>query len=135
MTTPLLKDGDEILYRQIHPRFYEDSYPVSSQFVPTPKDESKLSVDRSSLTDAAGAHALYTGNGFQSAAVYGVTVAEFGAERLPCHSDPLAADGKLAANTVHAYADFTAFSGNQKKNIGKRLRKLAVKRERLHPPA
>ena len=134
MTTLPLDDGDEILYRQIHPKFYEDSYPVSSQFVPTPKDEGKLSVDRSSLTDAAGAHARYTGNGFQSAAVYGVTVSEFGAEKLSCHSDPLAADGKLAANPAHAYADFTAFTGTQQKNIGKRLRNVAVTRGRLHPP-
>lgn len=134
MTTPPMEDGEEVLFRQIHPKFYENSHPGSPQFSPTRKDEGKLSVDRSSLTDAAGAHALYTRNGFESAAVYGLTVAEFGAEKLPCHSDPLKAEGDLGANPAHAYADFSAFGGNQQKNIAKRLRNVAVKRGRLHPP-
>lgn len=134
MTAPPLDDSDEILFRQIHPKFYDNSHPASPQFAPTPKDAGHLSVDRSSKTDAAAAHALFTGNGFESAAVYGLTVGEFATESLQCYSDPLAAEGKLAANPAHAYADFSAFTGNQQKNIAKRLRNVAVKRGRLHPP-
>jgi len=135
MTAPPLDEADEVLFRQIHPNFFENSHPGSPQFAPTPKDEGKLSVDRSSLTDAAGAHALFTGNGFESAAVYGLTVAEFNAESLPCYSDPLKAAGTLAANPAHAYADFATFNANQHKKIAKRLRNVAVKRGRLHPTA
>lgn len=135
MTTPPIADQDELLFRQIHPNFHDKSHPGSPQFAPTPKDEGLLSVDRSTITTAAAAHALFTGNGFQSAAVYGLTVGEFGAESLPCHPDPLPATGELAANPAHAYADFSAFNEKQQKNIAKRLRNVAVKRGRLHPPA
>lgn len=128
-----LDDSEEILFRQIHPNFYDNNHPASPQFAPTAKDENKLSVDRSSLTTAAAAHALFTSNGYESAAVYGVSVGEFGAEKLSCYSDPLKAEGKLAENPAHAYANFSAFSTNQSKTIAKRLRNNAVKRGRLHP--
>ena len=65
--------------------------------------------------------------------MYGLTVGEFGAENLPYHPDPLPADETLAANPAHAYADFSAFKANQRKNVAKRLRNVAVKRGRLHP--
>ena len=133
MTSQPLDDSEEVLLRQIHPNFYDNSYPGSGQFAPTAKDDNKLSVDRSSLITAAASHALFTGNGFASAAVSGVSVAEFGAEDLPCHPDPLTAEGTRAANPAHAYADFSAFSTSQSKKIAKRLRNDAVKRGRLHP--
>ncbi len=133
MIIPLLEDSDEVLLRQIHPNFYDDNHPASPQFAPTPKDQGKLSVDRSAITTAGAAHVLFIGNGFASAAVYGVSVGEFGAERLPCHADPLKAEGTLAANPAHAYADFSAATVNESKKIAKRLRNIAVKRGRLHP--
>ena len=133
MTSQPLCDGDEVLFRQIHPSFYDNSYPSSGPFAPSAKDDSKLSVDRSSLTTAAASHALFTGNGFASVAVYGVSVAEFNAESLPCHPDPLRAEGALAANPAHAYADFSAFNPSQSKKIAKRLRNNAVQRGRLYP--
>lgn len=133
MTSQPLDDSEEILFRQIHPNFYDNSYPGSGQFAPTPKDDNKLSVDRSALTTPAASHALFTGNGFASVAVYGVSVAEFSAENLPCYPDPLRAEGALAANPAHAYADFSAFSTSQGKKIAKRLRNNAVRRGRLHP--
>ena len=78
---------------------------------------------------------MFSGNGFQSAAVYGVSVGEFGTEHLPCYPDPLKVTGQLAANPAHAYADFSAFTPADAKKIAKRLRNHAVKRGRLHPPA
>jgi hypothetical protein len=132
--TPRPLDGDdEVLFRQIHPNFYDNSYPGSGQFAPSAKDENKLSVDRASLTTAAESHSLFTGNGFVSVAVYGVSVAEFSAEGLPCYPDPLMAEGTRAANPAHAYADFSSFTPSQGKKIAKRLRNYAVNRGRLHP--
>jgi hypothetical protein len=133
MTSQPIDDSEEVLFRQIHPNFYDNSYPGSGQFAPTAKDDKKLSVDRSSLTTAAASHALFTTNGFASVAVYGVSVAEFRVENLPCYPDPLKAEGVLKANPAHAYADFSAFSASQGKKIAKRLRNNAVKRGRLHP--
>ena len=135
MTVKPLNDHDEVLFRQIHPKLYENSIPASVLFAPSLKDQSQLSVDRGSLTTPAASHALYTGNGFESAAVYGVSVGEFGVEKLQCYPDPVPKTDKLAANPAHAYADFTAFSPKEGKNIAKRLRNIAVKRGCLHPPA
>jgi hypothetical protein len=133
MTSQPLCDNDELLLRQIHPNFYDNDYPSSVQFAPSAKDDNKLSVDRRSLITPAESHALFTGNGFQSAAVYGVSVGEFSAEKLPCHPDPLEAEGTRAANPAHAYADFSAVTVSQAKKIAKRLRNNALKRGRLHP--
>jgi hypothetical protein len=133
MTLQPLDDGEEVLFRQIHPNFYDGSYPGSGPFAPSAKDDNKLSVDRSSLTTAAASHALFTGNGFASVAVYGVSVAEFSVEGLSCYPDPLAAERTLAANPAHAYADFSAFSPGLGRKIAKRLRNSAVKRGCLHP--
>lgn len=74
----MLTDENEVLLRQIHPTFIQGGQPSSQPFAPTPKDANRLSVDRSSLTTAADSHALFTGNGHASEAVYGVSVGEFG---------------------------------------------------------
>jgi hypothetical protein len=134
VTSDALDDEDEILFRQIHPNFFEDGHVASSSFAPTAKDEGKLSVDRSSLTTASGAFALYTGDGHQSAAVFGIIVGEFGAENLPCHPDPIEATETQAANPAHAYAKYSTFTASQGKKIAKRLRNKAVKRGLLHRP-
>ncbi|MBI3267886.1 MAG: hypothetical protein HYZ53_02610 [Planctomycetes bacterium] len=52
----LLKDGGEMLYRQVFPAFVRDGRPSSQAFCPTPKDNHLLSVARSALTTAEAAH-------------------------------------------------------------------------------
>ncbi len=132
MGDPLPEDA-EVLFRQVHPSFIQNEQPSSQPFAPTPKDDNKLSVDRSSLTTAGGSYALHTGSGAASAAVYGVSVGEFRAESIPCISDPLeAADGK-PANDAHAYANYSEHGINQQKLKAKRLKLKAVARGRLHP--
>jgi hypothetical protein len=125
---------DEVLFRQIHPSFVEkDGRPSSQPFHPTDKDDNKLSLDRSTITDAAGAFALYIGNGHKSAAVYGLSVGEFKEHNLPCVSDPLAATDDRAANPAHAYADFSQHGANKQKTVAKRLKVKALARGRFHP--
>ena len=128
-----LNDADEVLFRQIHPSFLDNGKPSSQPFAPTAKDQEKLSVDRSSLTDAASSFALFTGAGHQSVAVFGLTVGEFGAEGLPCISDPLDAVEREPANPAHAYADYSGHSSSQQKTKAKRLKQKALLRGRLHP--
>jgi hypothetical protein len=135
LTVKPLDDHDEVLFRHIHPKLYENGISASVLFAPSPKDRNQLSVDRGALTTPAASRALYTGNGFESAAVYGVSVGEFVDEELQCYPDPLPKTDKLAANPAHAYADFSAFSPNEGKKIAKRLRNNAVKRGCLTPPA
>jgi hypothetical protein len=128
-----LIDESEILFRQIHPSFVEDGQVSSQPFRPTDKDNNKLSVDRSAITDAEKAFVLYTGNGHSSCAVYGLSVGEFKEHELPCVSDPLdAMDGRLA-NPAHAYADYSQHGANKQKTLAKRLKIKALARGRLHP--
>jgi hypothetical protein len=129
-----LSDLGEILFRQIHPSFVHLGDPSSQAFAPTPKDSNKLSVDRSALTTSADSYSLFTANGHTSAAVYGLTVGEFGAEDLACHADPLAGSERLRANPAHAYADYSPFTGGQQKNKAKRLKQKALARGILYAP-
>jgi hypothetical protein len=130
----LLTDQDELLFRQIHPVFLKDGL-ASSPFMPNSNDKNQLSVDRSALTDAQSAYALYTSSGRQSKAVYGVSVGEFQEERLPCASEPIKGSETETANPAHAYADYSAHSSGQQKIIAKRLRIKAVARGQLYPAA
>ena len=79
-----LQQADEILFRQIHPNFLQEGVISSATFLPTAKDQDKLSVDRSSVTTAAASFNLYLGNGFASVAVCGLTVGS--SVRKACHA-------------------------------------------------
>ena len=131
----VLTDDREILFRQVHPNFVVDGQLSSQPFQPTVKDEGKLSVDRSALTDAAGSFNLYISDGHKSVAVYGLTVGEFGAQQIACHSDPLAQSDSQTANAAHAFADYSPHSVNQQKIKAKRLKNMALSRGCLYPLA
>ena len=103
-----LSDDEEVLFRQVHPGFMQGDAPSSQSFMPTPKDDNKLSVDRSGLTTAKDSYRLFIGNGFESTAVYGLTVGEFRGQDIPCIEDPLDASEGKAANPAHALADYEA---------------------------
>jgi hypothetical protein len=51
----LLAELDELLYRQVHSGFVDDSIPSAQAFAPTKKNEGKLSIPRGKLTTAEGA--------------------------------------------------------------------------------
>jgi len=132
---PKLIDDDEMLYRQVHPGFVRDGRPSSQAFRPTPKDDKKLSVSRSTLTTAEGAYTLFTGSrGLASAGTWGVTVGECNAQGLPALSDPLNAPPEPVADPAHAVVDFSSISKNQAEARGARLARTASDRGRLHPP-
>lgn len=128
-----LTNLDEVLFRQIHPNFIHDGEPASDRFKPQPSDEGCMSVDRSSLTDVASSYKLYTSTGSQSAAVFGVTVEEFGSESVECREDPLGATATTPANPAHALADYTPHEERKWKLISKRLTQKAKARGRLYP--
>ena len=128
-----LTEGEEILFRQVHPNFLDGGEPSSQTFMPTPKDENKLSVDRSAFTTAKESYALFAANGYLSAAVYGVTVEEFASEDIACKADPLKASQEQKANVTHAFADYSPHGTNQQKNKAKRIKRKALARGLLHP--
>lgn len=128
-----LTEHAEILFRQIHPSFYQDGVPSKSRFMPQSNDNGLMSVDRGALTTPAASHAAYLATGKQSAAVFGVSVEEFAGEALPCVEDAVEAkDGKLA-NPYHALVDYTSFDEKARRLISMRLWAKATARGRLHP--
>lgn len=127
-----INQRDEVLFRQIHPNCLHGGVPGSNVFRPTPTDQNKLSVDRSSVTDAQGAHAVYIAAGRLSVAVFGVTVGEFQALQLVCVEDQLDAEDGKPANLAHALVDYSRHSDNAQKNIAKRLVKSAIARGCLY---
>lgn len=129
-----LESDDEVLFRQVNPSFYDKGEPSSQPFMPTSKDENKLSVDRSGLTDAKQSYELFVGNGYKSSAVYGLSVGEFKHEDLPSVSDPIPASPGKAANPAHAYANYSNHSAQEQKRKAKRLKHLAISRGCLYQP-
>ena len=127
-----LSDASELLFRQIHPKFLQDGEPSSDRFRPSELDQNLMSVDRSALTTAEASHSLYTAGGKKSAAVFGLTVGEFGSESIECLSDPIKAGGDQPENPAHAVADYSKYSTSQQKVIAKKLKRLAVERGALH---
>lgn len=123
----------EVMFRQIHPNYLQGGEPTSDRFRPTASDDNLLSVDRSSITSAEMSHALYTGTGKRSAAVFGLSVGEFNDESVTCVEDPIACTPDTPANAAHALADFTAHDLKKQKVVAKRLKSLAIKRGCLHP--
>lgn len=132
MTSVLIND-DEILFRQIHPDFFDKGEPSSNRFIPSSADQGKLSVDRGSLVSAQASHAAYVASGRLSAAVFGLTVGEFRSESISCFEDPIAASPGVSANPAHALADYSVHSYSQQKLVAKRLKRLAIARGQLHP--
>lgn len=130
-----LTDDAEVLFRHVHPNFLHDGEPSSSRFMPSEKDQNRLSLDRSSLITAQKAFELFTSTGKKCAAVFGLTVAEFGTENVPCVEDPIANDPDLPDNPAHALADYSAHESARHKLIAKRLKNHALKRGCLYKPS
>lgn len=129
-----LTDLAEVLFRQIHPTFYPNGVLGSPAFLPNPSDNGQSSNDRGSITDPQSAYNHYTQHvGKQSACVFGVSVAEYAAEKIDCVEDPLPAAGSVPANPAHCLADYRSFSPKDQKLIAKRLKVQALKRGCLHP--
>ena len=129
-----LSDGEELLFRQVHPSFVRDGRPSSQAFRPMPKDDGKLSVARGALTTSGAAYDLFVnGLGFPSAGTWGITVAECSEQNLSVFPDPLQAPPENVADPAHAVVDFSPHSKSQAEARGARLARKASQRGILHP--
>lgn len=80
--------GETLLLRQVHPSFVQEGRFSSQAFVPTKKDEGKLSVYHGDLIQPEPAWKHYTTElQRESVGVIAVTVAECDAEKLPSEHD------------------------------------------------
>lgn len=126
-------DPDELLYRQVHPSWVKEGQPTSQAFKPTPKDDHKLSVARSTLTTPAEAFEHHTaGLGLASAGTWAVAVNEVSAEphSLPVTADPI---DEPVADPAHALIEFPAEPRKVIETKAKLLLAAARARGRLHP--
>lgn len=129
-----LTDGDELLFRQVHPSFFRDDRMTSQAFRPTKKDEGKLSVARSSLTDARKAFEHWTHKlGLLSAGTWAVSVAECTKHEVRAFPEPLASPPERVADPAHAFVDFRDLSNGRVESKAANLRNEALVRGRLHP--
>ena len=124
---------DELLWRQIHPKFVQDGRATSQAFRPSPKDEDQLSVDRGHLTTAADSHSRYVRSGFESAGILAVTIGECGYHGLPVYSDPVPEGDH--PNPAHALVDYRALpSRGRREAVAKMLTANALARGWQHRP-
>ena len=129
-----ITNPSELLFRQVHPQFYQNGVLGSSAFKPNSSDNGFMSTDQASLTTAKDAHHHYTVHLQKaSACVYGLTVGELAAEKISCVDDPLAANGNIPANPAHSLADYNANTKSSWKNIAQKLKIIAENRGCLHP--
>jgi len=124
-----IDDQDEVQFRQVNPCWMEGDGPSRLAFIPTKKDEGKLSLDRSATTTAKDSLDDFKSLGLNSAGVYGLTPHEVSEEPYPvdCFESP------LDNNPHHSHADFESLSNGQKKTKSQELRRKALARGKLHP--
>jgi hypothetical protein len=134
---PRLVDEGEILYRQVHPNWFDAGVPTSQGFRPGTGDDCP-SVDRSSLTTPQRSYQLFTdpkpfGFAGTSEGVWGVSVEEVDNAGIEAWASPVAATTDTPANPAHAVLDFLNHGRNPSGRIGRVLRDAAVRRKRLYP--
>ncbi len=122
-------DQDEIQFRQINPGWTEEDGPSRLAFIPTKKDWSKLSMDRSATTTAKASFDDFKALGLNSDGVYGLTPKEF--SEMPCPIECF--ESPLENNPHHSHAEFEGLSKSQKKAKSQDLRRKAMARGKLHP--
>lgn len=121
--------AEELLYRQVHPQFYDKGILGSRAFKPNSSDAGLMSTDRASISSAAQAYEHYTVHRKkQSACVFGITVEEFNKENVQCFEDALEADGEIPANPAHSLADYNAHEAKSWKVVSQQLKLIAAAR-------
>ena len=124
-----IDDPNEVQFRQVNPSWMEEDEPSRQAFIPTRKDDGKLSLDRSASTTAKQAYDDFCSLGLNSDGVFGITPSECAEDPNPieCFESP------LENNPHHSHADFNGLSKSQMKAKSQELRRKAIARGKLHP--
>lgn len=124
-----IDDQNELQFRQVNPSWMEEDGPSRQAFIPTRKDDGKLSLDRSASTTAKQAYDDFRALGLNSDGVFGITPGDCEGEPNPigCFASP------LENNLHHSHADFNGLTNSQKKAKSLELRRRAIARGKLHP--
>lgn len=110
------------LLRQVNPGFVQEGRITSQVFLPTPKDENKLSVYDGDLITASDSWKHFTGElRFPSTGVVAVTVGECSALALPAQSDSI-------PFPEHAVINFEGQGTSSISRLSKKLKAMAEAR-------
>ncbi len=129
--TPI-EDDNELLLRQVHPNFIVEARITSQAFLPTEKDDKKLSVNRSSMISAQEAFDLHTKQKkLQSAGVWGISVGEvLSFDSLSIEYDPIKVP---VEDNSHALINFSKLPSESRiKATAKQLSAKARDRDCLY---
>ena len=134
---PRLTEKDELLFRQVHPSWFDAGQPSSIAFRPSTTDPCP-SVDRQAKTNAATAFVLFTTpkpNGFSgtSDGVWAVSVEEVDAAGVSAWEDPVRATQQTPPNDAHAAIHFDGLGSKREAKAARALKVWANKRGRRHP--
>lgn len=128
------------LFRQVLPKWFsDDGVPTSQAFWPWRNvDECCLSVDRSTITTAQKAFALFTdqkpnGLNLQSAGVWSMMLSDIPGAQISLWEDALHATEDSPANPAHALLDFEQLPEKQREKFGRVFKAKSIARGRLHP--
>jgi len=125
-----LSDGEELLFRQVHPNCIQEGRIGKNAFDPTEtREPDRLSVARETLTTPAAAYDLHVRTGHVSAGTWAVSVQECASLDLPARPDPTPVD------PAHAFVDFAGLSKNATKKKARLLAKVAMDRGALYTPS
>ena len=117
-----------LLHRQVHPNFVRHDEATSQAFIPTRKDNNRLSVYDGDMIAAAQTWEHYTlVLGLRSIGVVSVTVGECQTLKLPVRPDP-------SDFPEHVLIGFDGLTNSQSKTFAKLLRQCANTRGWLFRP-
>lgn len=129
------EDNNELLLRQVHPNFIVESRITSQVFLPTEKDDKKLSVNRSSIISAQEAFDLHTNEKkLQSIGVWGISVGETSSfDSLLIECDPI----EIPVRDIsHSLINFSKLPSESRiKATAKQLTAKARDRDCLYKPS
>lgn len=128
------EDDNELLLRQVHPNFFKEARITSQAFLPTEKDERKLSVNRNCMISARESFDLHTKEKkLQSAGVWGVSVGEvLMLDPLSIESDPIETP---IQDKSHSLINFSKLSSESRiKAVAKQLTAKARDRDCIYKP-
>jgi hypothetical protein len=128
------EDEDELLLRQVHPNFITEHRVTSQAFLPTPKDDKKLSVNRNTMITPIESYEHHTvKKKLQSGGVWGVSVGEVSHyDSLSIESDPIS---DPVDDQSHCLINFSKLSSESRiKAMAKQLAAKARDRGCIYKP-
>jgi hypothetical protein len=131
-----LDNADELVWRNVNPKFIESGVVSSQAFRPTPKDKRKMSGAREDKVSADKHFHEFTNDlGLESAGVWAVSVREANAQDVRCVYDAESLNRPPdPCPTGHTYFDFQPHGNSAQRRIGRILSDNAQQRGRKHPP-